>query len=278
MKHILCNIELKQRIENSKIEKKIISTGLDELDDALDGGFQGGNLYVLSGDVCTGKHALLQSILCNSIENGTNNIVYFSFCYDCYGVLQRLLHALARVSFLSEPADEDKWNKLVDAANKIVKSELCIHDSMGICVKELKETINNPICKNSQLLIIDDYHCIEGHQELRVNEYTDLCLEWEYVAGEIKKLAKWINVPILVISQTCKTSGSKYKENTSMDADPFIIEKEADTVIFMSRDECRNEKTEIDMMIYSNKSGENKTIKCAYFPEYRRIENIRKNN
>ena len=57
--------------------KKYVSTGLRDLDNALGGGFQPGGLYVLGGRPAMGKSALALNIVSNAIEKGIK-VTYFS--------------------------------------------------------------------------------------------------------------------------------------------------------------------------------------------------------
>lgn len=220
-----------------------ISTGLSELDFKLGGGINGGDLVIIAGRPSMGKTALAMAVG-EHVAEREGAVAMFSLEMPGKQLMQR---AIARHGDLplhvvrngSRMTDAD-WPKLTHAVQVISEMPLMIDDSAGLSLPEIASRSRAVKRKVGLKLIIVDYLQLmtggpDERHDLRIGSYS---------AG-LKALAKQLDVPVIALSQLNRALEQRPNKRPIMAdlRDSGAIEQDADTIIFVYRDEVYHENT-----------------------------------
>jgi len=270
---VLCNI---------RSGESGIATGLIDLDHVIGGGLQEGCFYVLGGRPAMGKTALALNILCNAIDNGVN-VTYFSLEMSKEKLIERLMYMMAHIS-LPRTADglsEEDWKKLIDAAKMISESGLIVDDTPSISVEEIGwQKMCQPGYQDSQLIIIDYIQLLNAH--ICVDEYESETRQqrMDYIARELKKIARNTGIPVLGLSQLSRACERRADHRPILSdlRESAALEEMADVVMLLYRDEYYNFDSEIkgiaDIIVAKNKAGYVAYTQFAYIRDYMKFANL----
>lgn len=179
-----------------------ISTGMQVLDEIMDGGLSYGELFVVAAPPGIGKSWVLSSIGLNIIKSGKNvlhitlelNEAYTGIRYD--------------VQLINIPSSNIKFHEeeLINAINKYVTGELFIEyfPTKSITVETLKAVLNKYNIKGIHFdaLIVDYADILKTNQKTSVgNSYYDVGAIYEDLRG----LAGEYKIPVFTASQINKS-------------------------------------------------------------------------
>jgi replicative DNA helicase len=220
-----------------------VSTGLRDVDFKLGGGINGGDLIILAGRPSMGKTALAMAIGEHVAQN-IGTVVVFSMEMPGAQLTQR---ELARSGGLelkvvrngANMVDSD-WPKLTRATQIVSELPLMVDDSAGLSMADIASRSRAVKRKHGLKLIIVDYLQLmtggpDERHDLRIGSYS---------AG-LKTLAKQLNVPVIALSQLNRALEQRPNKRPIMAdlRDSGAIEQDADTILFLYRDEVYHEST-----------------------------------
>ncbi|TDV04664.1 replicative DNA helicase [Paraburkholderia caballeronis] len=217
------------------------ATGLRDLDFKLGGGINGGDLIILAGRPSMGKTALAMAIGEHVAESDGTVIVY---SMEMPGI-QLTQRAIARqgdmpLQFVRNGAkmSDNEWPKLTTAVQVLSDLPLMIDDSAGLSLADIASRSRSVKRKHGLKLIIVDYLQLmtggpDERHDLRIGSYS---------AG-LKALAKQLDVPIIALSQLNRNLEDRPNKRPIMRdlRDSGAIEQDADTILFLYRDEVYHE-------------------------------------
>ncbi|PXW23389.1 replicative DNA helicase [Paraburkholderia caballeronis] len=220
-----------------------ISTGLRDLDFKLGGGINGGDLIILAGRPSMGKTALAMAIG-EHVAETHGPACAFSLEMPGAQLTQRALArqgdmALQMLRNGSRMSDSE-WPKLTHATQVLSEMNLLIDDTPGLSLVEIASRSRAVKRKHGLKLIIVDYlQLMTGGP----NERHDLRIG-SYSAG-LKELAKRLDVPVIALSQLNRGLEQRPNKRPMMSdlRDSGAIEQDADTIIFLYRDEVYHENS-----------------------------------
>ena len=229
-------IEIGARLSDKKAKMRGLATGYAEIDRALQG-IQKSDLIVLAGRPSTGKTTLALSIV-EKIALGIpsqapRSVALFSLETKSNSVISRMLSHHARVSRLKLAAgtvDVENYGKLQAAADVLRRAPIYVEDA----------TYNiNEICDRARELnraygidfIVIDYlqlvNCAGFHTRGFQDERVAIC-------QALKSMAKKMKIPVLILSQLCRTSGASNDESGLIDQlQSTGLEKVSDIVLLL---------------------------------------------
>ena len=164
----------------------------------------------------------------------------------------------------------------LDSATNISSSKLIIDDTPALTVSKMRNKCREFKKKHDLRLVVVDYlqlMGVEGNEKTQKEKVSE-------IAGELKALAREMNVPIVVLSQLNKEIEKREdKRPTFSDLNDLgTIGQDADVVMFIYRDDYYNldspDKGLSEIIIAKQHNGSGETINLAWTPEYARFENM----
>jgi len=255
-----------------------IPSGFQEIDN-LTAGFQNGDLIIIAGRPSMGKTALGFNIVVNAGKSGFSSAV-FSYEMPNRHLADRIVSNESRVDsrrFRTGLFTGEHWAKIIAAAGRINELEIYLEDNSNLNHQELRRSIWEHKKKHDiKLCLIDYLQLIEGDRGVnRDNEIGS-------ITRMLKKTAKSLNIPIILISQLnrdLEKRGTKRPILADL-RESGSIEQDADIVAFVYRDEYYNKDennpnrgiAEVDFAKHRN--GPTATIKLKWQAAFTRFEDL----
>ncbi len=219
-----------------------ISSGLHDFD-SFTSGFHDGELFIIASRPSVGKSAFAINLALNVGVRQKKKIAFFTLQMSNINLLIRMLGVEAKIDIVKLRrgyAKQKALNNLGDAENRISKSNIFLIDSNSITISKLLKTAGKINTKHIiEMIIIDYFQLIR----LKENEYILSSEDEIKILASLKKLALSINVPVILLYKLPKPIKKQYKPSLNDLRTPEAIERIADVVIFMYRDELYNDKT-----------------------------------
>ncbi len=261
------------RIENLYKRKEGITgipSGFPQLD-KITGGFHKNDLIVLAARPSVGKTSFSLNVATNVATKYNLPVAIFSLEMSKEQIVERILEYVADVNFhrlrTGIFSDED-WKKLGRAYGPLYDAPIYIDDSSDISVLEIRTKARRLKSKENLGMIVVDYlqlmH-LRRKVENRVQEISE-------ITRSLKKLAREVGVPVLVISQLSRAI-EKREDKRPMLSDlreSGSIEQDADVVMFLSvKGEDKTKDTNIvDLIVAKNRNGPLGKIKLKFLKQF----------
>jgi replicative DNA helicase len=172
----------------------------------------------------------------------------------------------------------DDWAPLTRAAGELSELPIWMDDTPGLSMMELRAKARRLKSEKGLELIVVDYLQLMRsgtRNESREQEISE-------ISRSLKGLAKELSLPVMALSQLnrgVETRGTKDKRPQLSDLrESGAIEQDADTILFIYRDEVYNpestEKGIAEVIIGKQRAGPTGTVRCMFRREYTRFENL----
>ena len=173
---------------------------------------------------------------------------------------------------------DSDWEKLIEGAGIIGRSNLIIDDTPGISVSELRSKCRKyKLEHNTQLIIIDYLQLMSGsaggRSESRQQEISE-------ISRSLKALARELNVPVIALSQLSRAVEARPDKRPMLSdlRESGAIEQDADVVMFIYRDEYYNKdsekKKQAEIIIAKQRNGPIGTVDLAWLADYTKFANL----
>lgn len=257
-----------------------LPTGFDELD-RYTAGMHKGDLIIVAGRPGMGKTAFALCVAMNACIIRQQPIVFFSLEMPKEQLANRLLCSEARVDagkLRTGNLSRDDWPRLAGAAGTLSELPIWLDDTPGLTLMELRAKTRRLKSEAGLNLVVVDYL-----QLMRSGVKNDSReQEISEISRSLKGLAKELELPIIALSQLnrgVESRGNKDKRPQISDLrESGAIEQDADTIIFIYRDEVYNpestEKGVAEIIIGKQRAGPTGIVKCGFRREYTRFENL----
>jgi len=249
-----------------------LSTGLRDLDTKING-LNKSDLLLVAARPAMGKSAFALNIAVNVAKKYNKTVAVFNLEMSREQLAMRLL---ASESFIdmqklaTGKLNEEEWGKLCMASAALSQTDIRIDDNPSVTVADI-----NAKCRrldNLGLVVIDYLQLMQGsgYGKSSENRVT--------VVGEISRslkiMAKELNIPVICLSQLSRAVESRTDKRPILSdlRESGAIEQDADSVMFLYRDEYYNENTEdkglAECIVAKNRHGETGTVKLQWFGPY----------
>lgn len=244
-----------------------VTSGYDDLDEALDGGFKKGTFAMIAARPGMGKTVWMLNSAVEAAKSGAK-VLFISIEMSLLQCFQRLLAKLADLSGKKiqrpeemQPAD---WKKLQEAAKEIIEmheDNFWVQEMTEITVPQLERLIKYYKKKFDIDAVYVDYAQImltkEGNEPKEASDFAQ-------ISGGLRRAAKNQNVAIIVGSQLNREVEKRNDKKPIM-ADirnSGAFEQDAARIIALYRDEVYNgensEKPNIlELIFLKNRFGKN---------------------
>jgi len=256
-----------------------LSTGFEKLDE-MTSGLQNGDLTIVAARPSMGKTAFAMNLVEAGIMFSDKPVIVFSLEMPSEQLIQRMLSSLGRINqtrVRTGNLQQDDWQRLTNAVNKIHDRPLFIDDTAGLSPSEMRSRTRRVAREHgSPGLIMVDYlqlMSIKGYTEGRTNEISE-------ISRALKGIAKEFDCPVVALSQlnrSLEQRPNKRPVNSDL-RESGAIEQDADIIAFIYRDVVYNPETTdqnvAEIIIGKQRNGPIGTCYLSFLGEYTRFENL----
>lgn len=178
--------------------------------DIMTQGLQNSDLIIIAGRPSMGKTAFAFNLAKNIARDHEIGVIFFSLEMTRQQLLYRLLASEVEITntrLRSSRIKKTEWIKINNIITNLSKLKLYIDDTPNLSIGEIKLKIKNlsfEYTKHIGLIVIDYLQLLEGLKEndSRVQELSK-------ITRALKKLARDLNIPIIVLSQLSRNVESR---------------------------------------------------------------------
>ena len=249
-----------------------LSTGLVDLDKQING-LNKSDLVLVAARPAMGKTAFALNLCLNVAKKSKKTVAMFSLEMSREQLAMRLLSMEGFVDGMKMATgklSDEEWQKLSMASVVLSQTDIRVDDNPTITVAEM-----NAMCRrldNLGLVIIDYLQLMNGSGygkggDSRVNVVSE-------ISRSLKIMAKDLNVPVICLSQLSRGPESRTDKRPMLSdlRESGAIEQDADSVMFLYRDDYYNPNSEekgiTECIVQKNRHGEVGTVKLQWFPQY----------
>lgn len=221
-----------------------VMSGLADLD-ALTGGWQAGDLIILAARPAVGKTSFALQVAYHAAT--TAPVCVFSLEMSSEQLIQRLLAARTGIATDRQRTgrlNEHEMTRIVQEMAPTGDTPLLIDDNGTHTVASIRASVLKALTSYGQigLIVVDYLQLMEAttkYKGNRVAEVTEL-------SRGLKKLAREVNTPVLVLSQLSRAVEGRQGHVPMLSdlRESGSIEQDADMVIFIHREELYDKETD----------------------------------
>ena len=272
------------KIEAASRNKGVVTgipTGFIDLDYRT-AGMQPSDLILVAARPSMGKTAFVLNIAQYMAFKQNQTVAIFSLEMSKEQLVNRLFSLESKVDsqhIRTGNLSDSEWEKLIESAGIIGKSNLIIDDTPGISIPELRSKCRKYKLEHDLRVIIIDYlQLMSGSgrgSDSRQQEISE-------ISRSLKALARELNVPVLALSQLSRAVEQRpdHRPMLSDLRESGAIEQDADVVMFIYRDDYYNKDSEqkgvAEIIIAKQRNGPIGTVNLAWLPDYTKFANIQK--
>ena len=249
-----------------------LSSGLRDLDMKING-LNKSDLLLVAARPAMGKSAFALNIGVNVAKKYNKTVAIFNLEMSKEQLVMRLLASESFVELqklATGKLSDEEWTKLSMAASSLSQTDIRIDDNPTVTVADINAKCRR--LENLGLVVIDYLQLMQGsgYGKNSDNRVT--------VVGEISRalkiMAKELNIPVSCLSQLSRAVESRTDKRPILSdlRESGAIEQDADSVMFLYRDEYYNENTEdkglAECIVAKNRHGETGTVKMQWFGPY----------
>jgi replicative DNA helicase len=263
---------LENRLEGGK---RSISTGLDDLDSILNGGWYRGQVIVIAARPSMGKTALSMHHAIHAAHVGYG-VLYLSMEMVASELADRAISALGKISLsnlLTAKMNEDEWNGVTVETGKMQDLPLHVLDRSGLNFFQVATYARRHKRKHGMDVLVLDYLQLMAGADGEKRH-----AQIEEITRSLKSLAKELDIAVLLLSQLSRKTEESRKPKLSHLRDSGSIEQDADVVLFIHREEVDDPTTQwkgyADVHVAKNRQGALGSVGVTYIGHQVRFENF----
>ncbi|MBR3973160.1 MAG: replicative DNA helicase [Oscillospiraceae bacterium] len=249
-----------------------LSTGLRDLDAKING-LNKSDLILIAARPAMGKSAFALNIGTSVAKKYKKTVAIFNLEMSREQLAMRLLASESFVELqklATGKLSEDEWAKLCMASAALSQADIRIDDNPSVTVADI-----NAKCRrldNLGLVIIDYLQLMQGSGYGKGGDNRVVVVS--EISRALKIMAKELNVPVVCLSQLSRAVESRTDKRPILSdlRESGAIEQDADSVMFLYRDEYYNENTEdkgvAECIVAKNRHGETGAVKMQWVGQY----------
>ena len=255
-----------------------LSTGLHDLDRKING-LNKSDLLLIAARPGMGKTSLALNVALNVAKSTDKTVAFFSLEMSREQLATRLLSNESFVDnqkLTTGKLDEEDWGKLSLASSALSQTDIRVDDNPAITVAEM-----NAKCRrldNLGLVVIDYLQLMTAAAPGKSGENRGTVVS--EISRALKIMAKELNVPVICLSQLSRANESRTDKRPMLSdlRESGAIEQDADSVMFIYRDDYYNENSEekniAECIVAKNRHGETGTVKLQWLPQFTTFSNL----
>lgn len=264
------DIVISELLEEFEKQKKLankdvigLNTGFSELNKKTKG-FKDGELIIIAARPGMGKTTLCLNFM-EKVLKDNKGVVMFSLEMPSTQIMQRLLSAKTSIplqKIITADLNDDEWSRIGDACEEYSKKKLYIYDSGYASITDIRAILRRlkSMDHDISLCVVDYIGLMMGN-----SNFNDRHLQVSEISRGLKLLARELNMPIIALSQLNRSLENRSNKRPMLSdlRESGSIEQDADTILFVYRDEVYREQEEKEK---ENKArAENKTYERKFY-------------
>ena len=272
------------KIEQATRSKSTVTglpTGFIDLDYRMSG-LQPSDLILIAARPSMGKTAFVLNITDYIAVRRQKTCLIFSLEMSKEQLVNRMLSMESNVDsqkLRTGTLTDADWDAVVEGIGTIGSSKLVIDDTPGISIMELRSKCRKVKLEHGLDLVMIDYlQLMSGSGKNGDNRQQEI----SEISRSLKAIARELSVPVIALSQlsrACETR-TDHRPMLSDLRESGAIEKDADVVMFLYRDDYYNKDTDnpntAEVIIAKQRNGPIGTVYLGWKPELTRFVNIAK--
>ena len=255
-------------------------TGFSGLDNVL-AGMGDSDLILIGARPGMGKTSFALNIATNVALQTKKKVCLFSLEMSAEQLVSRVISSEAMVdsyAMRTGRLDPKQWDDIAEATSKLAGCDILIDDTSGISVTGMKAKLRR--INNLGLVVVDYLQLMQSDRRSdgnRVQEVAD-------ISRALKIMAKELSVPVICCAQLSRGPESRTDKRPMLSdlRDSGAIEQDADTVIFLYRDEYyktegnQDEGNIAEVIVAKNRHGSTGNVKMGWigrFTKFRTLAN-----
>ena len=250
-----------------------LSTGLRDLDSKING-LNKSDLLLVAARPAMGKSAFALTLGVNVAKAYKKTVAIFNLEMSREQLAMRLL---ASESFIdmqklaTGKLTDEEWGKLAMAAASLSQTDIRIDDNPSVTVADINAKCRR--IENLGLVVIDYLQLMTSSGYGKNSGDNRVTIVGE-ISRALKIMAKELNIPVVCLSQLSRAVESRTDKRPILSdlRESGAIEQDADSVMFLYRDEYYNPNSEdkglAECIVSKNRHGETGTVKLQWFGPY----------
>lgn len=211
-----------------------ISTGIESLDTALNGGWKPGHLYIIAARPAVGKSSFAQFTATHAALNEGEPGLYLSLEMPGVEMVGRGVARLGRIDYSAlqrGKLSDDEWTRLSEGVEVLRNLPLLVDDEPGITLAAIRAKAMATKRRHGLRVLVLDYLQLCASTGRHQNRNSEV----EEISRGLKALAKELGIAVIALSQLNREVEKRSNpEPTLADLrDSGAIEQDADSVIFL---------------------------------------------
>ena len=250
-----------------------LSTGLHDVDRKING-LNKTDLLLIAARPGMGKTSMALNIALNVAKKYPGKaVVVFNLEMSREQMAMRLLATESFVDLqklVTGQLTEEDWGKLSIASSALSQTDIRVDDNPTITVAEMNAKCRR--IENLGLVFIDYLQLMTSAAPGKTSENRVTVVS--EISRALKIMAKELNVPVVCMSQLSRANESRTDKRPMLSdlRESGAIEQDADSVMFIYRDDYYNkdseEKNIAELIVAKNRHGETGTVKLQWLPQF----------
>jgi len=248
------------------------TTGYKDIDKALSG-LLPGDFILIAARPSMGKTAFALNLA--QFASKSAKVAIFSIEMTTDQLTKRMLSSKCLVSFENikqGSLNDDEFNKIAMASVDLSTRKIHIDDT-ATRLSDIKAKCRKlKLSQGLDVVLIDYLQLVELGEKIQSREQ-----EVAKISRELKKIAKELGITVIALSQLSRAPEQRADHRPILSdlRESGSIEQDADTIMFIYRDEYYNKESEekniAEIIIGKNRNGEVKTVKLGWVGKYQRF-------
>ena len=277
IREVLGNVYNELHAAADGTQSKGTKTGFSGIDRVL-AGMGDSDLILVGARPGMGKTSFALNIATNVAMQTKKAVCIFSLEMSAEQLVTRVISSEAMVdsyALRTGMLENKQWEDIAAATTRMAGCDILIDDTSGISVTGMKGKLRR--VKNLGLVVIDYLQLMQSDRrnDNRVQEVAE-------ISRSLKIMAKELNVPIICCAQLSRGPESRTDKRPMLSdlRDSGAIEQDADTVIFLYRDEYYDRESNdeegnvAEVIIAKNRHGSTGTVKVGWIGRYTKFRSI----
>lgn len=214
---------------------KAMSTGLNDIDDFLDGGLRGGGLYILAARPSMGKTAMAMTMGLNMARDYSVGFLSMEMPHTELRDRQTAMLGRVGLSYVARPTRGAglPWDRVIEGVEKARQLNFYASDQSGLNINQVRSKARNlKRIHGLNVLIVDYLGLMSGLDAKQQRAY-----QLEEITRGLKTLAKELDIAVICLAQVNRKVEERANQAPHLSdlRDSGAIEQDADVVMFISR-------------------------------------------